>query len=382
MKPLKKINQDDISAITSLVSRSIGDECKNKIKELDLTSHFILKYKSPEEQQCIGYELQNLDITIDSNANFLQLTNIEDGDTETFSVGIKNCVIHTSEQNINNQLYFKNIRSSDTGNRKWSTCVFISDTAFENVEVYFQVKNEVSLHNITGNIKILSYKPTSRITFNQPQEKLDTTERFEILGKKNLTIDNLQVDKNVRILRITNTNIHTTNLGDLYEPQNQDSPLHTLEFDTKSMITDTSIAKSTYKRLRLLAKILDDRIQAHIFYVKELQSYSRSENISWDDRVLIWINDTLNKNGTSFIQPLLIMLGLNLILLVTIFLVIENCYDPKYYDLRNVVLPTHSILLQDHQYSYWSYFLDGLRRVMNSVLIFMTASAALRFRFK
>jgi hypothetical protein len=376
---LKQITQDEIAQITSLIKRGDTSEVNARISVLNLQDYFTLKLR--DNSYCVGYELKNLAIKITSNANFLQIKHLANSDIDTFSVSIKDCRIHANKTNQNNYLYFNNICVDSAYSHKWNTQVHIENTVIENVSLFFQVKSFVSLVNVTGSIDTLGFKPLFILKDPNTNKIIeDKLGKFEVIGK-NLLIDNFNVHQNVQILKINNVTINKTTLGDLYQPQDQDQVLHTLEFDMSSDILDQSVARSVFKRLRLLSKQLDDRIQAHIFYVKELKSYSKDASVRGDDKWLIILNSFVNDNGTSFIKPIILLFTSNIIFLALIFF-IEGTALAAYYDFRNVVLPTHSILLQDQSYSGLTYVLDAARRVFNSVLIFSAVSAALRLRFK
>jgi len=307
---------------------------------------------------------------------------LKDSDTDIFTVAIENCRIYADAGNGNNQVYFKNTCVDHQWSHKWKTSVFIKNTNLKNISLFFHVKDTVELTNLTGSVETLEFTPLFLGRNSETRIlKEDILNKFEINGEKLMSVENFLVHKSIRFLKINNVQISHTNLGDLFQPMSEDTVLHSIDFDMTSNISDPSIARSTFKRLRLLAKQLDDKIQAHIFYIKELEFYARAKNTPGNDKWLIWINTVINKNGTNFFRPLILIFIFNTVLLSFIFY-IECSHSPEIYDFRNIVLPTHSVLLIDYSYSWWTYFWDAFRRVINSVLIFSTISAALRFRFK
>jgi len=383
MSPYTKIiTEDEISQITSLIQRSSNEVVKSKIEELKLQDNFYLSFKNEAEDYCVGYQLKNLGIEITSNANFLSIVKLVDSDADIFTVAIENCRIYAEEGNVNNHVYFKNTCDNHERSHKWKTSVSIKNTNLENISLFFQVKDTVELTNLSGSVETLEFKPLFvKRDFKTKVIEEDILNKFEINGEKLMSVKNFLAHKNIRFLKINSVQIDRTNLGDLFQPMSEDTVLHSIDFDMTSNISDPSTARSTFKRLRLLAKQLDDRIQAHIFYIKELESHAKAGNVSSDDRWLILINTILNKSGTNFRRPLILIFLFNAVILSSIFY-IECSFSPEIYDFRNIVLPTHSVLLLDYSYSGWTYVLDSLRRVINSVLIFSTISAALRFRFK
>jgi len=250
---------------------------------------------------------------------------------------------------------------------------------FDNVAVEISTNQSVKFINGTGALKSLRVFLSEAV----PKSKLPL---IQLQGMGNFEVVSLSIDPSTKDLRIHNVQIGTSNLSELLTTADDGRVIQNISFDLASNITDTNAAYGTYKALRALAKKLDDKVQAHIFYVKELEQYGEQKGVRWDDKTLIIVNKFLNGNGTNFIRPICLAVLVNIIALLWIIWLEWGCRCfvdiHTYLDLRHLFFPVNSILLPNYEYSVGTYAIDGARRLLYSVMIFMTISAALRFRFK
>ena len=165
-------------------------------------------------------------------------------------------------------------------------------------------------------------------------------------------------------------------------------------FDAKSNIR--SYPEVAYRELRQCAVRHNDTIQSLIFYKKLLElrlDEIRQENWTenWDDKILLRLEQLSNNFGTSVIQPILLMLILNLIFAIILYL--QHVPESLAHFLEDVSLNFRilSVVLNVNPLASfteisgfeddWLVHLDYIRRILLAVLIYQTIVAARRFAF-
>jgi hypothetical protein len=165
-----------------------------------------------------------------------------------------------------------------------------------------------------------------KLTFNNCHINTLNSDRVAILEIIDSTINKFRYRLIVTglTLFISNTEIDNFLLNQ-YRPSDKNGKkgelftFGNLYFDNNSNIVNNN--QFQYSFLRRISKQLGDKIQEHIFYIKELEAFRKGNSIDSDSKKLLFITNFVNKNGLSFIRPIVILLFLNSLIVVSIFLV-------------------------------------------------------------
>jgi|GEM_PF-5224891 len=265
---------------------------------------------------------------------------------------------HTFSEIVFSNVQFTNLESkidasNNTEKLLLKECVFNGDL---NV-----LSSEVELH---------SCKINNLRVFNS------FTTYLSIFDTKVVTLD-LQLS-NLLSLQSVRSSFEDILLGD----SKKLTSIVSLIFDNKSSITGSK-ALVRYKELDYIARSTNDKIQSHIFYVKQLGVYTNQKYLEKEAMVQIAINSFLNKNGLSLVRPILLMFLVNFLSVLFIYkyeLLHNHELSCTYFWNSLNVLLTQSIV--DDEFSIAAHAIDGLRRVALGIGIYSAISAALRFRYK
>ncbi len=230
----------------------------------------------------------------------------------------------------------------------------------------------------TEELNLSSINKSPLITFESNKskiEKLIFSGRAEIpssISLKESEIGNfVLVISHKLVLKIIDTKIIKFDINISDVPR-----MKYFHFSSNSEIIENK--RESYSLLQTLARNMHDTIQEHILYVKSLNAFKESKESNRDDKALIWLNDYVNKNGTSFIMPVLLLFVVNALFIFCMYYYgnINNSFLWNIFNINPVdklEFPSNSNALQAT---------DALRRILLTIFIFLTTSAALRFRFK
>ena len=354
-------NEVEHHPIQQLMSRMT-----EKIDELGLSEHFNIDMRND------FFESKKSGVLI------IRLFNINfEGSIKT----IDSTKFSTSIDFINNQtitgfeLHFDNISFDDSTpcsnkylklrirgcNDEFKSLLSINTCCFSSYGLCTDSFNEVTI-NHSASISPLSIEKE--------------TESVNII---NSTVLDIKINStNLTYLNVRNSQIRSIN--EKYFINLMES-VRFLQFDQTSSIIFNSY--SAYKNLRQIANKNQDKIQSFIFYKKELESFANQRETDLDSKILLFFNNLANRNGTSIFLPIFWLFGLNLFFLLFICIAeLQGGRDVGMDFLYNFIniLPTSTLVNGD--FNNLSEGVDGLRRIICAIFIFLTISSALRFKYK
>ncbi len=362
---MKSITSSKLDAIHNTIAE-ISKNSRNEdqlnssvletIKQEGLEDYVVFKFRKNEG---LVYELKNLSVTFDSGTQILgtnRINNWVNSGSTISKLIIKNCTFIPSNGSVETAL------SSNFMGHNNSEFI-VEDSDFSET--------------------ILAISDTRVVTF-----KNSTIKRVNSISAcKHLTFEGCSYIGEVRVgdavekLLIKNTKIGTLNIDKVLIGKN----IKVLHFSEDSKVLNDSL--ETYKVLQVIvaSSLLNDKVQRHILYNKELESFVSQQGVDLDSKILFYINKIINKNGLSFIRPILWMFALNFSLILAIEIIRNHwCFNLDIFEragsLMLNMIPIYSITESDD--SALMIGLDGLRKITLAALYYLTISAALRFRFK
>jgi hypothetical protein len=233
---------------------------------------------------------------------------------------------------------------------------------------------------VSATLNVMSFQ-NLKITRSQGLKSIKTSPRTQKVTVKNSVLGYISLLGNLEHLNIINSEIDEIDQRLLFLDGAKVS-LHFIAFDRFSSVNKN--AYSTYKNLRTLTARLGDKIQTYILYAKELDAFRKTDEVDLDSKALIIFSHWMNSNGLSFIKPILWLIGVNFVLVLTIFgIELYTGHTLGWGFLWHSInyLPITSITDHEH-FFYASQAIDGLRRILLSIVIYLIISSALRFKFK
>jgi hypothetical protein len=233
---------------------------------------------------------------------------------------------------------------------------------------------------VSATLNVMSFN-NLKITRSQGLKSIETSPVTQKVTVKDSVLGYINLTESIEHLNIINSEIDEIDYRILFLDAAKIS-LHFIAFDRFSSVNQN--AYSTYKNLRTLTARLGDRIQTYILYANELNALRKTEEVDPDSKALITLNHEINSNGLSFIKPILCLILINFILVLTIFNIeLYTGHTLGWGFLWHSInyLPIISITDPEH-FFYASQAIDGLRRILLSIVIYMIISSALRFKFK
>jgi len=370
----------EIKTITSEVLKDIIFEISNTIP-----SH---KLKSSNSIDQINNQVSNI-VRKNNFASHILFDVSKKGTT----IHLKNLVIIINNEDFyNDEHYGFSIRNRNT-------TLDIKNSKFVNennkkvdIRIIFTKKRErkLLLSNCDLGVLDLTIENCSEFVASDCVEEvsqIDINNTCHTLSIENSVIGECRLPYSLESLHVVGSKIHKLNIDSaLFK-----NPMSSLQFDDSEIVgSDNEKKFQTYKKLRILAKQskLKDKIQEHVLYTKELDSYVSSNNKKLsDDYILFMLNDLVNKHGRSFVRPVILMLLINFVFMLLFNFsvaeldILDNC---------EVIRKSLWMLFDLSPLSAYEYYklsdemtsLDSLRRILLAILTYSTISATLRFKFK
>jgi hypothetical protein len=282
-------------------------------------------------------------------------------------------------------------------NKEHEVCLFIENCVFQDPEGKSVYGHQIEINNY--NYKKLSiyiencelnnasliikshYRDTISIIKTEVLDLIINT-AGAIRLKKMTIMGILNISHRVSRIKINDCWILTFDTADISTPE---SKLVYFSFDEDNYINEDQI--ETYRALGSLIQKphLRNRIQEHILYKKELASFVKNTKSS-DDRLLFYINNFLNNNGTSFIRPIVLLFAFNYFFIFFLNLSVAQINEVKILELAvesfYMALDISPLSEFTYEVSDIMYGIDGLRRVVLALLTYSAISAAVRFKFR
>jgi hypothetical protein len=274
------------------------------------------------------------------------------------------------------QFYFRNI----VFDNEFAPAVFEISLHFDR---YGASENTLIIENCdfaSATLNAMSFT-NLKITRSTGLISIKTSPVTQKVTVKNSVLDYISLLESIEHLNIINSEIDEIDQRVLFRDGAKVS-LHFIAFDRFSSVNKN--AYSTYKNFRTLAARLGDKIQTYILYAKELDAFRKTDEVDLDSKALIIFSHWLNSNGLSFIKPIFWLIGVNFVLVLTISgIELYTGHTLGWGFLWHSInyLPITSITDHVH-FFYASQAIDGLRRILLSIVIYLIISSALRFKFK
>lgn len=305
--------------------------------------------------------LKNLKVTVSDNVNIFRADNLQrhatNHGTHTWfgnkcKVFISNCTFIAARENENMLTAHIN-----TGTTSDETEVVIENSSFLKIalninncrSVSFRGCEKIRKYSVLNGTKTLSIKDTyfQSINLNSDLSQLLITGRSKFMHFDAETLFN--------------------------------SNLRRLQFDPKCTIEQDGMV--SYKILHNISRNLNDRLQSHILYNKELEAYSEQKGFFTDDSITIFIGKLANSNSRSTLQPIAIMLIFNGFMTAVINFC--NGFSPNLYELILGIFNVWPLgILTNEESPQIAYTLDAIRKVGIGIMFYFTIASALRFKHK
>jgi len=334
------------------------------IKKLELDSHVEYYFNDfpfiSEDNHILKIKIKD---AIISNKNSLSL-----GKNQAFIEPIKKCrgVHLIFERIIYDDEYmpvdFKFLFNLDEDNNSPENSLFIKNCDFAAVIIEGQSFKYISVDKSAGIAQIKTKQVTEHVLI------------------KNSVVDYINLTNNLESLKVFNSEIKTFDQRWLFAGEGNHS-LQFLSFDSLSEISINPYG--SYKNLRTVATKLQDRIQAHIFYAKELEAFRNDPEVDVDSKILLTVNRILNNNSLSILKPVFGIILVNAVFVLGIFLnefYAGSSLGVDYLWQAFNYLPTQDITPKE--FGYLSQSLDSFRRLLDGLFIYLIVSSSIRFRFK
>jgi hypothetical protein len=182
-------------------------------------------------------------------------------------------------------------------------------------------------------------------------------------------------------IQVSDTTIEDISLGENFNCEY----IHISE-DSKICSGNPEKEKRLFNKFKVIARNNNDPIQEHIFYTRELKAYSKIKNTKCTDKALIFLNKYFGGNGLSFWVPLIWLFVFNFSIVLVIYYFYFTCPKDTRYLWNGInISPLSSVIplqFEKTEVPTLVYVLDGIRKPILAIFIYLTTSSALRFHYK